>query len=46
MTHPCSGNATLIKKTGFDAKKVANIIFKAKKKGDIKAIKKGVYAKA
>ncbi len=39
-------NATLIKNTGFDAKKVANIIFKAKKRGAIKAVKKGVYVKA
>jgi len=39
-------NASLMKKTGFDAKKVANIIYKAKNKKDIKAIKKGVYTKA
>lgn len=39
-------NAALIKKTGFDAKKVANIIYKAKTKGLIKSPKKGVYTKA
>ncbi len=39
-------NPELMKKTGFDKKKVANILFKAKKKGRIKAKKKGVYLKA
>jgi len=39
-------NETLIKKTGFDAKKVANIIYKAKTKGLIASPKKGVYTKA
>ncbi len=37
---------TLMKKTGFDAKKIANIIYKAKNKGKIKIAKKGVYIKA
>ncbi len=37
---------TLMKKTGFDAKKIANIIYKAKNKGKIKTAKKGVYIKA
>ncbi len=36
---------TLIKTTGFNAKKIANIIYKAKKRGMIQAIRKGVYAK-
>jgi hypothetical protein len=38
--------ATLIKKTGFDAKKVANIIYKAKKRKLVKSSAKGVYVKA
>jgi predicted Rossmann fold nucleotide-binding protein DprA/Smf involved in DNA uptake len=37
---------TIATKTGFDAKKIANIIFKAKKRGLIKSSKKGVYVKA
>ncbi len=36
----------LMEKTGFDAKKISNIVFKARNKGLIKAISKGVYAKA
>ena len=38
--------AGLMKKTGFDQKKVANIIFKLKKQGKISSPKKGVYVKA
>lgn len=38
--------ATLMKKTGFDNKKVANIIFKLKKQGKIKNPEKGLYVKA
>ena len=38
--------ATLMKKTGFDNKKVANIIFKLKKQGKIKNPEKGLYLKA
>ncbi|MFZ5573184.1 MAG: hypothetical protein ACOZF0_22505 [Thermodesulfobacteriota bacterium] len=34
---------TLMEKTGFDFKKISNIIFKAKTKGLIKTVKKGVY---
>ncbi|MFC1856615.1 hypothetical protein ACFL9U_01145 [Thermodesulfobacteriota bacterium] len=37
--------ATVMKKTGYDRKKVHNIIFKLKKQGKIKAVKKGVYVK-
>jgi len=33
-------------KTGYDAKKIANVIYKAKKRGLIKSEKKGVYVKA
>jgi predicted Rossmann fold nucleotide-binding protein DprA/Smf involved in DNA uptake len=38
--------ATLMKKTGYDRKKVANIIYKLGKQGKIKSIEKGVYMKA
>jgi len=38
--------ATLMKKTGFNSKKVANIIFKLKKQGKIKNPEKGLYVKA
>ena len=38
--------ATLMKKTGFDQKKIHNIVYKLKKQGKIKAEKKGVYVKA
>lgn len=37
--------ATLIKKSGFDRKKIANIIYKLGKQGKIKSIDKGVYVK-
>ncbi|MFH2067456.1 MAG: hypothetical protein ABIK15_19805 [Pseudomonadota bacterium] len=36
---------TLIKKTGYDAKKISNLVYKAKKRGDIKSGAKGVYVK-
>ena len=40
-------NAAAIKaKTGYDQKKVANIVYKLKKQGKIKAIQKGVYVKS
>ena len=35
--------AVLIEKTGFDQKKIANIIFKLKKQGKITTVRKGVY---
>ena len=38
--------AGLMKKTGFDQKKVANIIFKLRKQGKITSPKKGLYVKA
>ena len=37
--------ATIIEKTGYDRKKVHNIIFKLKKQGKIKSEQKGVYSK-
>ena len=39
-------SATLSKKTGFDKKKIANIVFKLRKSGKIKSVSKGVYTKA
>jgi hypothetical protein len=38
--------ATLKKKTGFNDKKIHNIIYKLKNKGEIKSEKKGIYVKA
>ena len=38
--------ASIMGKTGFDRKKVANILFKLKKQGKIKSEIKGVYLKA
>ena len=37
--------ATIKAKTGYDRKKVANIVYKLKKQNKIIAVKKGVYAK-
>jgi predicted Rossmann fold nucleotide-binding protein DprA/Smf involved in DNA uptake len=34
---------TLIKRTGFNAKKIANMVFRATKMGKIKSVSKGVY---
>ncbi len=36
----------LIKRTGFDKKKVANIVFRVSKMGKIKSVSKGVYVGA
>jgi len=36
---------TLVKKTGYDKKKVANVVCKLKKQGKIKSEEKGVYLK-
>lgn len=38
-------SATLSKKTGFDKKKIANIVFKLRKLGKLKSVSKGVYTK-
>ena len=35
--------ATLVKKTGFDLKKVRNIIQRTYKQGKIKRVEKGIY---
>ena len=37
--------ATIMKKTGYDSKKVANMVYRLGKKGKIKSIQKGVYVK-
>jgi transcriptional regulator with AAA-type ATPase domain len=36
-------SAAIMEKTGFDKKKVANILFKLGKQGKIKAVSRGVY---
>jgi hypothetical protein len=33
-------------KTGYNQKKVANLVFKLRKQGKIKSVVKGVYVKA
>ncbi len=38
-------SATLAEKTGFDNKKIANIVFKLRKQGKIKSVDRGVYTK-
>jgi len=38
--------ATLMAKTGYNKKKVANLVFKLKQQGKIKSVGKGVYLKA
>lgn len=41
-----ASTADLMQETGFDAKKIANIIYKAKKQGTIKSKGRGLYVKA
>jgi hypothetical protein len=36
---------TLMQKTGYDRKKVANMVYRLGKQGKIKSLKKGVYVK-
>lgn len=38
--------STLMKKTGFNQKKIANLVLKGRKLGQIKSVEKGVYLKA
>ena len=38
--------ATLKEKTGYDQKKIANLVYKLKKQGKIKSVSKGIYIKA
>ena len=39
-------SVTLAEKTGFDNKKIANIVFKLRKQGKIKSVGRGIYTKA
>ena len=39
-------SADLLEKTGFDKKKLANIVFKLRKQGKVKSVGRGVYTKA
>jgi len=38
--------AILMEKTGYDQKKISNLLYKLKKQGKIKSVNKGVYLKA
>jgi hypothetical protein len=38
--------AAIREKTGYEQKKVSNIVYKLKKQGKVMAVKKGVYVKA
>jgi putative endonuclease len=40
------GTAALMKKTGYNKKKISNLVFKLRKQGKIKSVDKGVYVKA
>jgi len=40
------GTAALMEKTGFNEKKIHNVVYKLKKQGKIKSVAKGVYLKA
>lgn len=40
------GTAAIIAKTGYDRKRVANLIYKLGKQGKIKSIRRGVYLKS
>jgi predicted Rossmann fold nucleotide-binding protein DprA/Smf involved in DNA uptake len=39
-------NINISKKTGFDAKKVANVVYRLKKQGKIKSVDRGTYKPA
>jgi hypothetical protein len=38
--------AAIMQKTGYDNKKIHNLVYKLKKQGKIKSLTKGVYVKA
>ena len=40
------GMAALMEKTGYNQKKIANLVFKLRKQGKIKSVDRGVYVKA
>ena len=37
---------TLVKKTGYNQKKISNLVYKLRKQGKIKSPEKGIYVKA
>ena len=39
------GNETLMEKTGYNQKKIANLVFKLRKQSKIKSVDRGVYVK-
>jgi len=39
-------NAALMEKTGYNQKKISNLVFKLRKQGKIKSVDRGVYLKA
>jgi len=40
------GTAALMEKTGYNQKKISNLVFKLKKQDKIKSVDKGIYLKA
>ena len=40
------GTAALMEKTGYNQKKISNLVFKLRKQGEIKSVDRGVYVKA
>ncbi len=40
------GTAALMEKTGYNQKKISNLVFKLRKQGKVKSVAKGVYVKA
>ena len=40
------GTAAIIEQTGYNQKKVANIIYRLKNQGKIKTVQKGIYVKS
>lgn len=40
------GAAKLVERTGFNQKKIANLLYKGKKQGKIKNVGRGIYVKA
>ena len=40
------GTSALMEKTGYNQKKIANLVFKLRKQGKIKSVDRGVYVKA
>jgi septal ring factor EnvC (AmiA/AmiB activator) len=40
------GTSVLMEKTGYNQKKIFNLVFKLRKQGKIKSVDKGVYVKA